>query len=83
METPAKRRRALLESNPRRNNWLELIAWPDGELTIKSFPSGCFESHAIVSLCLRKLMGGVGSPCGGLVQTPVFYQVRYMPGGEA
>jgi hypothetical protein len=27
---PAKRKRALLESNPLRNNRRELIAWPDG-----------------------------------------------------
>src|SRR5271157_4531318 len=33
METPAKRRRALLESNPLRNTRQELIAWPDGKFT--------------------------------------------------
>ena len=33
METPAKRRRALLESNPLRNTRRELIAWPDGKFT--------------------------------------------------
>ena len=33
METPAKRRRALLESNPLRNTRGELIAWPDGKFT--------------------------------------------------
>src|SRR5208337_2085479 len=31
MKTPAKRRRALLESNPLRNTRRELIAWPDGK----------------------------------------------------
>src|SRR5271170_6488748 len=33
METPAKRRRALLESNPLRNSRRGLIAWPDGKFT--------------------------------------------------
>ena len=61
MERPAKQRRALLESNPLRNNRLELIAWLDGKLSMKDFPSGCSQSHAIDFLCLRKLMGGVGS----------------------
>jgi hypothetical protein len=31
IEAPAKRRRALLESNPLRNTRRELIAWPDGK----------------------------------------------------
>ena len=31
MMRPAKRRRALLESNPLRNSRRELIAWPDGK----------------------------------------------------
>jgi hypothetical protein len=31
MVRPAKRKRALLESNPLRNNRWELIAWPDGK----------------------------------------------------
>jgi hypothetical protein len=39
MERPAKRRWALLESNPLRNNRLELIARPDGELRITGYPS--------------------------------------------
>jgi hypothetical protein len=33
MVRPAKRRRALLESNPLRNSRRELIAWPDGKFT--------------------------------------------------
>ena len=36
MLAPAKRRRALLESNPLRNNRRELIAWPDGSLTTRT-----------------------------------------------
>ena len=49
METPAKRRRALLESNPLRNTRRELIAWPDGKFTrlcVRPFS----ENHVIDSL---------------------------------
>src|SRR5205807_1904183 len=52
MMTPAKRRRALLESNPPRNSRRELIARPDGSL-----PSGLFANHAIDSLMPWKTQG--------------------------
>jgi hypothetical protein len=50
MVRSAKRRRALLESNPLRNTRQELIAWPDGKFT-RDFASGHFsENHVIDSL---------------------------------
>ncbi len=48
MMRPAKRKRALLESNPLRNNRRELIAGRTGGS--RTFPSGFFQSHAIDSL---------------------------------
>ena len=49
MMVSAKRKRALLESNPLRNNRREVMAWPDGRL--KGFPVRLFfRSHAIDSL---------------------------------
>jgi hypothetical protein len=50
MMTPAKRRRALLERNPLRNNRRELIAWPGREFNHKDFRPADSASHAIDSL---------------------------------
>jgi hypothetical protein len=58
MMRPAKRRWALLESNPPRNNRLELIAWPDGKF--QGFSSGTLESHAIDSMMPWKTHGRRG-----------------------
>jgi hypothetical protein len=48
MVRPAKRKRALLESNPLRNNRRQLIGWRDGKFKNKGFPSGRFENYAMI-----------------------------------
>ena len=58
METPAKRRRALLESNPLRNTRRELIAWPDGKFTRTLRPAVFREPRNRFPDALKNSWGG-------------------------
>jgi hypothetical protein len=58
IEAPAKRRRALLESNPLRNTRRELIAWPDGKFIRTLRPAIFREPRNRFPVCLEKLRGG-------------------------
>jgi hypothetical protein len=75
MMRPAKRKRALLESNPLRNNRRELIAWPDGRF--KDFSVRLFSEPRNRFPDALKTQGGVG---GGLAR-PLAWQRRVEGGG--
>src|SRR6266481_2425761 len=63
MVRPAKRRRALLESNPLRNTRRELIAWPDGKFTRTLRPAVFREARDRFPDALKNSWGG-GGFCG-------------------
>ena len=61
IEAPAKRRRALLESNPLRNTRRELIAWPDGKFIRTLRPAVFREPRNRFPVCLENSGAGL---CG-------------------
>jgi hypothetical protein len=69
MVRPAKRRRALLESNPLRNTRRELIAWPDGKFPRTLRPAVFREPRNRFPDALKNSWVG-WSVWGGLAKAP-------------